>query len=441
MNSNLEKAFMIWCFEHPELFNKIHASFFENDILKDIYKIVKKEYKTHNYVPTFKETVELVKMKDKKGELTDDILKKILTKDKGLSDEFIKLKLESWVLYNATTLTLMENLELFSTIDKTDNDAIKEATQKAKRNLVEKTAFSINENMGLDFFDVFAHDQETHLNKISTGYRCLDKFMEGGWDRKTLNLIICRSGGGKSVWMQNMAINVLKQGYNVVYVSLELADKKVMKRLGSIGLRIPIRDYDKLSKDRDYMAQKINDFKDRPSLDPFEKTKSGRLFVAEFPASTATNTDIEAYLKNLEEIHDFKIDFLVVDYIQIMKAEYGNGTLYENGKFNSEGLRDIAKRMNLVALTATQIGKDKYDTNDLFLSDISESKGFVDASDTIWGSIRNDIMTQKGIVHFKRLKIREDNSEESGTYDRIEFKFEREFITYKEVDFVPMIEQ
>ena len=82
--------------------------------------------------------------------------------------------------------------------------------------------------MGLSFFDAESHIQDSLKNKVTTGWNEIDDLMDGGWDRKTLNVIIGASNSGKSLWLCNIATNALRAGKNVLYVTLEMSDKKVM---------------------------------------------------------------------------------------------------------------------------------------------------------------------------------------------------------------------
>ena len=56
----------------------------------------------------------------------------------------------------------------------------------------------------------------------------------GGWDISTLNIIMASTNAGKSLWMQNFAVKSADMGYNVLYITLEMSERKVLKRLGSM---------------------------------------------------------------------------------------------------------------------------------------------------------------------------------------------------------------
>ena len=92
----------------------------------------------------------------------------------------------------------------------------------------------LQRDMGLNYFE----DPATRLlltletqARISTGLPELDDLLGGGVSRQELLLFAANSGGGKSMTMLNIAKNFLAQGLNGVYISLEMAEGNVSKRL------------------------------------------------------------------------------------------------------------------------------------------------------------------------------------------------------------------
>ena len=192
-----------------------------------------------------------------------------------------------------------------------------------------------------------------------------------------------------SMWLQNIGVKLVENGYNVVYVTLEMATRKCTKRMGSMKLKIPSDEYDTLSKDDMYMKQKLNESKNFSSGGSlFDGGRSGRLFIKKYPTSDCTVTDLENYIKKFEEVKKIKIDAIIVDYINLMSIEKGynmDTMLYLKGKHLSEGLRRIADKYQVCIITATQTGKDVWGASDINLGDIPESKAIAEAADSVWG--------------------------------------------------------
>jgi replicative DNA helicase len=232
-------------------------------------------------------------------------------------------------------------------------------------------------------------------------------------------------GTGKSLTLQNIAVNMANEGYNVAYISLELSDKKCLKRIGSMRLEIPIKDYNELSKDKEYLRSRINDMNNRLSGGLGEH-KCGKLYVKEYPSGTATISDIDAYCQQVEDEAGIKLDALFIDYIQIMNTEKGidRNMLYLKGEHLSVGLRAIAQKRDLVACTATQTDKNKYGANSYSLADIPESKSIADTADTVWGIVLTPLMKLEGKYQWQHLKLRDSSTD----IERIQFSFNKDFL-------------
>jgi KaiC/GvpD/RAD55 family RecA-like ATPase len=41
---------------------------------------------------------------------------------------------------------------------------------------------------------------------------------------------MAQTNGGKSLWMQNFAVRSANMGHNVLYITLEMSERKVMKK-------------------------------------------------------------------------------------------------------------------------------------------------------------------------------------------------------------------
>lgn len=228
-----------------------------------------------------------------------------------------------------------------------------------------------------------------------------------------------------SLWMQNFAVNAVNAGYNVAYITLELSDKKCLKRIGSMRLEIPISQYTELAKDKEYMKQRIQEMNSRNGGGIID-SKPGKLFIKEYPSGSATISDVEKYLKQVKEEAGMHIDLLVIDYIQIMGTEKGvdRNMLYLKGEHLAVGLRAIAQKFNLAMLTATQIAKDKYGANDIALNDIPESKAIADTADMVWAIILTPLMKLERKYHLKHVKLRDCSTD----YERVGFSFNKSIL-------------
>jgi len=232
-----------------------------------------------------------------------------------------------------------------------------------------------------------------------------------------------------SMWLQNLTAKLADEGKNIVFVTLEMAKHKVMKRLGSMRFRVDADNYDEISKDSVFIKNKINELKSMSvSNKLFDGGKSGKIFIKKYPTSDCTVTDLENFIKKFEETKKIKIDVMVIDYINLMSIEKGydlTNMLYLKGKHLAEGLRRLGDKYDICMITATQTDKSVWGANDINLNDIPESKAIAESADCVWAIIRNPQMKKENIYKLKILKLRDGEHHE----EQIKFDFNTKYLT------------
>lgn len=213
-----------------------------------------------------------------------------------------------------------------------------------------------------------------------------------------------------SLWMQNFAVKSADMGSNVLYITLEMSERKVMKRVGAMRLKIPINDYDRLSKDTEMIKKRIQSLSKSDSAggDLFDK-KVGKIITKFWAAGTATVADFDNYLQKLKEKKDIKIDLVIVDYITLVAAPKGLGAdnLYTKGKSLAEGLRALGAKYKCPIITGVQVAKDAWNSSDITLESVPESKAIAETADTFFAIIRTEEMKRQNLYRFKLLKQRD----------------------------------
>lgn len=72
-----------------------------------------------------------------------------------------------------------------------------------------------------DFFDIRVQ-QKIVDEYLDTGFEKFNFYLNGGLKKKTFTGIQCTTGGGKSTMLFSIGTNMLKNGYNVAFVNLEM---------------------------------------------------------------------------------------------------------------------------------------------------------------------------------------------------------------------------
>lgn len=219
-----------------------------------------------------------------------------------------------------------------------------------------------------------------------------------------------------SIFLCNDAVSFVKAGKNVVFITCEMSAKKVIKRIGANMLNISIDNYDRASIDTDNMCKKLFDARQKQIM------PMGQLFIKEYPTSCCTASDIENYIKKIQEVHKFKVNVVVVDYINIM-ADYrsNDADMYNKIKNISEQLRAVAVRQECLIISATQTNRSAFDSNEITMSNVAESAGLIYTADTMFGIIQDSDMRLENKYLLKILKIRDGKGKNNKLEMRIDY--------------------
>ena len=217
-----------------------------------------------------------------------------------------------------------------------------------------------------------------------------------------------------SVFLCNDAAEFVRKGKNVLYITCEMSPTKVTRRIAANLFDITLEDYDSIVDDSNKIKKKLN------NLNTMSMLPLGKLFIKEFPTGQGTVIDVERYIKEIEETQRFKVDVVIIDYINIM-SNYrlpNSESTYLKIKQIAEDLRGIAVKYKLSIITATQCGRSALNGSDINMEDVAESMGLLHTVDTCFGIIQTDDMrmgsgneNDEGVpvpyYFLKILKIRE----------------------------------
>ena len=277
---------------------------------------------------------------------------------------------------------------------------------------------------GDEILTKFGIEKVTEIYKSAKKSNMFDLQLEDKNHRFYTNDILSHN----SMWLHNIATNAANAGTNVLVVTLEMTTRKVMKRIGSMRLKINADEYDEKSKDTVFMKQRLNNLKSQSFVGNLFDSQPGKIFVKKYNTSDCTVTDIDNYIRKFEEVKRIKVGMVIVDYINIMSIEKGfdiTNMLYLKGKHLAEGLRRIADKYECAVITATQTDKAVWGASDIKLGDIPESKAIADTADSVWGIIRNPEMKRNNIYRLKILKLRDREHHE----EQVRFDFNQKFLT------------
>ena len=138
----------------------------------------------------------------------------------------------------------LEEFEAFTKRQELEHAILKSATllEKGEYDPVEKlikdaVQISLQRDMGTDYFaDPRARllALKSNNGQNSTGWPSMDQKLYGGFNRGELQIFAGGSGSGKSLFMQNLAVNWAQAGLSGVYITLELSEGLCSMRIDSM---------------------------------------------------------------------------------------------------------------------------------------------------------------------------------------------------------------
>lgn len=408
VSTHLEKIFYHYLLSRKELIDVVSNRFFETEDIKKIYDITKEFVEKYSTIPTKAQIVELTKVKGVQEELTENKIDSLFDVRLGeYDDDWLQQTAESWIEYKNLDISVLDLITYLKTT-KVSVENVKDVVQNAKNLITERNNIQFGFDEGLDFFDPESHLQPT-TDTFSSGFPYVDLVLGGGFYSKALFCFIGEMKIGKSIWLANIAANSVRLGYNTAVLSLEMRDRKLVKRLGANLLNVSMRDYAHTAEDKVMMKKRLA----QVGYDSLQVP--GKLYVKEFPTSSAGVPDIERYLQKMEETKGIKFKVIILDYINILKnwRNPNSENMYMKIKQIAEDLRAMAMRNDWAIVTATQINRSGFGSTDLNATNISESAALGHTVDAMFGIIQDEIMHANREYILKLIANRDDGYKNS----------------------------
>ena len=375
----------------------IKADYFQEYHEKIVFEEIADFAAKYDKVPT--KEVLTINLQNR-GDLTEETFKDSVQGINSLSDDWVDYdwlldSTEKWCQDRAIYLALMQSIKIADGGDKKfTKGAIPSILQDA-------LAVSFDEHIGHDYIEQSSDRYEFYHRKEEKIPFDLEKFnfiTKGGLPNKTLNIALAGTGVGKSLFMCHMAGSALTQGYNVLYITCEMAEEKIAERIDANLLNVNVKDIMDLPEV--LFNSKVNEI---------SRKTQGKLIIKEYPTASAHAGHFKALLSDLKLKKDFTPDLIFVDYLNICASVRYKGAVvnsYTYVKAIAEELRGLAVESNLPIISATQTTRSGYGNSDPDLTDTSESFGLPATADFMFALISTEELEQQGRILVKQLKNR-----------------------------------
>jgi replicative DNA helicase len=390
----IQKLFLEMMLQDPQSYVRVQNIYNVENFdrsLRTAATFISDHCKNHNTMPTF--------------EQINAVCKTDLQPAPGLNQDHY-----NWFLDEFEGFTKQKELErailkAADLLEKGEYDPVEKLIKDAVQ-------ISLTKDMGTDYF---ADPRERLMRikdnngQVSTGWNNLDRKLFGGMNRGELNIFAGGSGSGKSLFMQNIAVNWILMGLNGVYITLELSEELTSMRIDSMLANVSSKD---IFKDIDNVEMKIR----------MISKKSGELQIKYMPAQSNVN-DIRAYLKELQIKSGKKLDFVMLDYMDLLmpvSAKVSPSDLFVKDKYVAEEVRNLAKELQMLLVTASQLNRSAVEEIEFDHSHISGGISKINTADNLFGIFTSRAMREHGRYQLQLMKTRSS----SGVGQKVELEFD-----------------
>lgn len=318
---------------------------------RTLFNIYKDLFDRYNTIPTF-DAIAVTLQKESIGEADFDEIAELIGecyegKDDLPNIDWMVDETEQYCRDKKIYTAIYESINIIEgTNKKLDKHAIPEMLDDA-------LAVSFDNSIGMEFSDDAEARYEKYTSedeRIKLPLDALMRLTNGGLKKKSLSAFLAFVNVGKSAMMCFLAGELMKAGHDVLYITMEMAEELVHERVDANLMDV---DTDELKNlDKATFVNKVNSIK--------QKT-NGRLFVKEYPTSSAHAGHFRHLIKELRQKKKFKPTVIFIDYINICASSryksLSGVNSYSYIKAIAEELRGLAVEFEVPIMTATQTNR------------------------------------------------------------------------------------
>lgn len=188
------------------------------------------------------------------------------------------------------------------------------------------------------------HARGDEMIGVPSGFTDVDKML-GGLNKSDLLIVAARPGMGKTSFLLGMALHAgLRHGKRIAMFNLEMSGEQLVQRMIAAETRI---DSQRLRRGQLYENE-------WPIfLEAVGRLSETRVFIDDTPA--VTPLQLRTKCRRLYAEHG--LDLVMVDYLQLMQAEYTSNNRVQEISEISRSLKGLARELDVPVVTASQLSR------------------------------------------------------------------------------------
>lgn len=369
-------------FLNPKVFSDFHTSNIINTILEFMEQ--------HEHFPKVNELKLFIKDQD----IYDGLIEIMNIDNSEYDESFILGELEEFYRRGLSLTVISENLKKLKS---NTNSA-----QNISDDLREALSFTFDDKIGTDLMndsDLIFENFHRKDTVTPTLLKELDRYIEGGFHDKTLNLVMGPVNIGKTLILCALAANFLLQNKKILYITLEMSEYKIIERILANLFDIEIGLLKTLSREQ------FNKY-----YEMIRKKIKSNFHVVQYGAKTVSANKLRSILKEFEVKKGIKFDGVLIDYLGLMttNTKTKDSNSYSELKLIAEETRSVFVEQDhpIFCATAGQVNRESFGKLDFDMSGIAESIGIAATCDIILGISSNDELKAAGKYKLNLLKNR-----------------------------------
>lgn len=188
------------------------------------------------------------------------------------------------------------------------------------------------------------HARGDEMIGVPSGFTDVDKML-GGLNKSDLLIVAARPGMGKTSFLLGMALHAgLRHGKRIAMFNLEMSGEQLVQRMIAAETRI---DSQRLRRGQLYENE-------WPIfLEAVGRLSEMRVFIDDTPG--VTPLQLRTKCRRLYAEHG--LDLVMVDYLQLMQAEYTTNNRVQEISEISRSLKGLARELDVPVVTASQLSR------------------------------------------------------------------------------------
>lgn len=210
------------------------------------------------------------------------------------------------------------------------------------------------------------------VKEFPIGVPTLDSLLKGGIGRGELAILQAVTNVGKTWYVLNSCLANARKGFNTAFVSLEMTEAEILTRVAMLLLNKPSEE---VELKRETTIREMQYYLEH-------KMKGNFTLIKDSPGGMSVY-DIEQRVKQIKLQYEYNLDYLVIDYDDLIKLSGSGEKQYMDIGQLYRDLKSLAQRYNIGVLVASQLNREAMHSKGSGLQNTSGSIQKVQIADVV----------------------------------------------------------